>query len=408
MCISFQHGHGNPAAGRRLSVWSGLLLALLCVSDVRADPPVITADLAPQNAQSGATVTFSVTAVQTNTPSALSFLWRRNGVNIPGTLTNIFTNTVTATYTITNVQPMDGGAYSVVVFNDDGVANSAVAGLIVTNTLLIPGSDSFADRYSNPLPLPGGTNRIQSIRASNVGATIESGEPKHGNVPGGASVWFTWLPTQSGVYMIDTRGSDFDTTLGVYVDPGSTVTNVAGVLNSLFVPLENDDAGIPNNYHNSLVAFNVIVSVVAGSNYAVAVDGFYGATGNIVLNITRQPTAGSLPTVINQPQSQTVPFGATVTPSFTTDTNGFSSYQWYRNGVSITGTNSVSAGTTTASLTISNVGAAQVGQYQALLMVGTNAIFTDPASIQIDSQDGGFNANVVANPNSAKRQIKAL
>jgi hypothetical protein len=394
----FRHDHWNPAAGRRLFVWPGLILALLCVSGVRADPPIITADLTPKIAESGTTVTFSVTAVQSNTPSALSFLWRRNGVNIPGTLTNIFTNTATAAYTITNVQPMDGGAYSVVVFNDDGAVKSAVAGLIVTNTLLIPGSDSFADRYYNPLPIPGGQAPTQSIRASNVGATIEPGEPRHGNVPGGASVWFTWSPTQSGVYVIDTRGSDFDTTLGVYEDPGSTVTNVSGLLNSLFVPLENDDAGIPNNYHNSLVAFNVIVSVVAGSNYAIAVDGFYGVTGNIVLNITKQPMAGNLPAIVRQPQSQTVPFGATFTPSFNSDTNGFSSYQWYRNGVSITGTNPVAAGTTDASLTISNVSAAEVGQYQALVMIGNNAIFTDPASLQIDYQDGEFNASAVALP----------
>jgi hypothetical protein len=68
----------------------------------------------------GQTVTF--------TPSVtgalpLSYQWRLNGTNIPG-VTN-------ATYTITNAQPIDAGAYSIVLTNYFGSATSSDAALIV-------------------------------------------------------------------------------------------------------------------------------------------------------------------------------------------------------------------------------------------------------------------------------------
>jgi hypothetical protein len=50
------------------------------------------------------------------------------------------------------------------------------------------------DDFANPTVLPseGGAE------ASNIDATLEPGEPQHGAVPGGASVWFAWTAARSG------------------------------------------------------------------------------------------------------------------------------------------------------------------------------------------------------------------
>lgn len=384
----FLRCHAKQAGGRRRFVWLGLLVVLLCASDVWADPPVITKDLVPQNTQTGATVTFSVTAFQNNAVSALSFQWRRNGANIPGTLTNFFTNSITTTYTITNVQATEGGAYSVSVFNTDGAANSSVVILTVTNVPLVPGSDSFDGR----VPLFDSV----AVRASNFQASIEPGEPQHGNVPGGASIWYTWTieQGQAGIWVIDTRGSDFDTTLGVYTDPG--VGAGIGALTSSGLPtFESDDANFPNNYHNSSVTINAS----PGQSYAIAIDGFYGAKGDTVLNISRL-ASGQVAAIINQPHSQTAASNATVILSFTTD-RPITRYQWFRNGLPAGGIIFTPNGVTNGTFTNLSFSIAQVGQYQAFALVdsaGTNGIFTDPASLQLDFQDGGFNPNAVAVP----------
>jgi uncharacterized delta-60 repeat protein len=83
--------------------------------------PAITSQ--PQNvlASIGATATFSVTA----TGSSPSYQWLFNGTNVLAGVTN-------SSCSITNVQPGNGGTYSVVVSNACGSTTSSNASLIVT------------------------------------------------------------------------------------------------------------------------------------------------------------------------------------------------------------------------------------------------------------------------------------
>ncbi len=108
---------------------------------------------------------------------------------------------------------------------------------------------------------------IGQTTGSNVGATKESGEPTHAST-GGASVWWRWTAPSSGQTTINTNGSSFDTLLGVYT--GSSVGSLAFVAS-------NDDGG---GGLQSLVTF----SAVSGTTYRIAVDGFAGAGGNVILN----------------------------------------------------------------------------------------------------------------------------
>ena len=136
--------------------------------------------------------------------------------------------------------------------------------VLVTGTL---GMGPPNDFFTNAFLISGSSGRTNG---SNVGATKEGGEPDIASNPGGKSVWYRWTPSASGTAIIDTIGSSFDTLLGVY-----TGANVA----SLTLIADNDEI-VPEINSQSRVTF----SVIAGTTYRIAVDGYYGATGSVVLN----------------------------------------------------------------------------------------------------------------------------
>ena len=107
-----------------------------------------------------------------------------------------------------------------------------------------------------------------SAGGANGEATGEIGEPDHaGSSIPLASVWWRWTPAVSGVALIDTCGSDFDTTLAVYT--GSAVDALTEVAS-------NDDGECAPQ---SGVQFDA----TAGTTYVVAVDGKGAATGAVTL-----------------------------------------------------------------------------------------------------------------------------
>ena len=124
------------------------------------------------------------------------------------------------------------------------------------------------DRFSGALTISG---QMGQTTGNNAGAGEESGEPGRGS----RSVWWKWRAPESGTATIDTIGSSFDTTLGVYT--GSRVDD-------LNLIAENDDgAGLQSR---------VVVAVTGGTEYRLRVAGFGGATGNIVLNWNLEPVNG--------------------------------------------------------------------------------------------------------------------
>ncbi|BET69262.1 hypothetical protein ASA1KI_41800 [Opitutales bacterium ASA1] len=127
-----------------------------------------------------------------------------------------------------------------------------------------PANDRFADRAVI-------SNVDTAITTTNVGASIEPGEPKIAGQNGGASLWWTWTSPANATVTISTEGSDFDTLLGVYT---------GNAVNALTEVASNDDIDGPNQ--PSRVTF----SGTAGTIYQIAVDGWEGKTGNITLRIT--------------------------------------------------------------------------------------------------------------------------
>jgi hypothetical protein len=123
------------------------------------------------------------------------------------------------------------------------------------------------DHFTNALVLVG-TNIV--TEAINTEASAEPpSEPNHGGSQAGRSLWWTWVAPSTGVAVIRTEGSSFNTTLGVYT---------GNALNALTLVRSNRNPAV---WGNSAVTFQT----VAGTTYRIAVDGYQGGSGNIVLSL---------------------------------------------------------------------------------------------------------------------------
>jgi Calx-beta domain/Domain of unknown function (DUF4214) len=139
----------------------------------------------------------------------------------------------------------------------------------------VPANDNFANAQTI-------SSCVAILRGNNQSATPEAGEP--GNIPASDripatdpkhSVWFKWIAPVSGNLEVNTNGSDFDTTLGIY-----TGLSAAQRIDW------NDDGG---DGKGSIVS----VPVTAGQTYYISLDGWYSSTftppqessGNFVLSL---------------------------------------------------------------------------------------------------------------------------
>lgn len=138
-----------------------------------------------------------------------------------------------------------------------------------------PANDAFS--AAQPLPTSSGT-----ISGTSVAATKETGEPAHAGDAGGASIWYVWVAPANGSLSLDTSGSGFDTVLGVYT--GASVDALAEKASS-------DDIA-PDN-----AASRVTLSVVAGTPYRIAIDGYGGASGAVTLDWSFRAPVASVSTV---------------------------------------------------------------------------------------------------------------
>jgi hypothetical protein len=223
--------------------------------------------------------------------------------------------------------------------------------------------------------LTGGANRF---------ATREPGEPDHADKPGGKSVWYTWTAPVTGIATFVTRGSTFDTLLAIY--SGTAVSNLTVVAN-------DEDGG---GFFTSGIRFNAFKD----AQYHIAIDGFGGSEGDFVFGWSEEDTPHLLPVIQTQPQGQTVAPGSSATFSvvavriclsghmdcpvpehFPDEEIPLLTYQWLFNGDPI-------PGATLSTLTVSNVGPDNVGNYTVRVtaqeMTHQRSVKSLAASLQIN------------------------
>lgn len=142
-------------------------------------------------------------------------------------------------------------------------------------TLGMPsGNDNFLDRVT----LSGDSG---SLNTQNMVASRELGEPFHGGVVGGASLWYQWTPQFPGVYSFSTCDSTVDSVLAVYT--GTKLNRLQQIAAN-----DNDSFPCSTNDGHSHVAF----LATAGTPYIIAVDGVDGSRGAIKLSWASQGRSG--------------------------------------------------------------------------------------------------------------------
>jgi hypothetical protein len=124
------------------------------------------------------------------------------------------------------------------------------------------------DAFANPLQLSGS---YDYYIGHNINATAEPAEPYHWATTGWTSVWWTWVAPASGVVTFSTDGSNFDTIMAAYT--GSTLSGLTLMAN-------NDDYG---GFSTSQISFYA----TAGVTYHIAVDGYGGWMGAILLTVSQ-------------------------------------------------------------------------------------------------------------------------
>ena len=357
----FQFGTWNPATPT-MNIGESVWISPSGTGSPATNLPsglVINSQPVSVSTNQGSTASFSVGV--TGSPP-ISYFWKLNGNNI--------INATNSTFTIPNAQPTNCGLYSVTVFNQGGIVDSVPVSLTLSSLPPLPLSTTFGSALSLS-PASGGV-----ASGSNVGGIFETGEPFPGNIPGGSPVWVRWQPTSSGVATIDLTGSGLDTLVAVYT--GTNITNL--------VPVAfDDDSGA---YLCSSVSFNAL----AGTDYAIQVDGFYGMAGNLVLSWSITPTGNQLPTILDRPHSQTVSLGAPATLSVLTPASPPLLFQWYQNGVAIS--NAVSATLDFPAVSTNDIGvySVKVTDQSSLLSVTPSP----PALLEINIPQAGAAANTNA------------
>ena len=289
-----------------------------------------------------------------------TYQWLRNGVNIEGAAGSSFT--------IPNIQVVDGSTYTVVATGAGGAITADVC-----NVIVITPSYPLSDNLSNVVisEATGG-----EFSGNNIGSTAEANEPAHGvGQTAKSSVWLAWKAPGNGIATFDTIGSGFDTLVTIHSGPKDKLVPIA---------IDDDSGG----FLTSRVSFNAVKDEV----YYVAIDGFQGVEGQIITHWKFEETAEPLPVIVKEPANLTVLVGApgSLAVEAQSKTGAALLYQWYRDGAPV-------AGATSATFSVASAKSGDVGSYRVKVRHSGNSREAEsaPAIFQVNFLESGLEGAVV-------------
>lgn len=350
-------------------------------------PPTISQHPSSQAVPAGKPLVLDV-IVQDDGLGAVAYQWRKGAEPLP--------NETGSSLVRPAAEASDAGLYSVVVTRvgtESGVKSQIATVDVLVDSLAM--SDSFVSAPLLPvrtLTVAGKVQQRGSGRSNNVGATREVGEPSHAGKIGGRSMWVKWVAPKNGAMQVFTRGSSFDTLLGVY---RSLETPEA--VSRLELVVEDDDGG---GSFTSAVEFNA----VANQTYYFAVDGRLGVEGFIKFGWSFQETFIQSPDIVGAPVDIAAPEGSEVV--FSVVAKNVVSYQWYFN-------NQLVRENTGAEFRIASASAADVGQYKVVVSNGRTektsvanlTLTTDPGTAVTDKS---FDVALLAESGTAQSLASRL
>ncbi len=324
-------------------------------------PPAITSQPQSRTNLAGTDATFNATATGT---LPLNYQWRRNGAPIAGA--------TTASLTLSGVQAVNEGSYSLVVTNVAGSATSSVAVLTVwtppgitsqpQNQTNFAGTDAtFGVAATGTQPLGyqwqwNGTNlagatttslTISNVQTANEGSYVVVITNIAGSLTSAVATLTVWTPpTVVSQPQSRTNLSGTDATFNVVVTGPSPFSyqwrfngsNLPGATDSTFT--------VPAVQTNNAGSFSVVITNLDGG----------------VTSAVATLTVWVLPVITTQPVSRTNLVGTTA--SFTGGASGTQplGYQWQLNGSNVNGA-------TGTALSLNSVQTSDAGSYT---LVATN------------------------------------
>jgi hypothetical protein len=347
-------------------------------------PPVILSPPQSQVVVAGSTVVLGVNAGGT---APLSYIWRKNGINLPAPPISSFT--------LQNVQAADAGNYDVVVYNSAGATLSTPANISIFGAPTI----NVQPQGQSVLPGASVTFTVSATGTAPLGYQWR----KNGvNIPGANSPSFQIFAVTGGdvgaysVVVSNAGGSlaSQDAVLGLVGAPVITqhpvsTTLPAGV-NAVFTTAATGTAPLAYQWlfnENAIPGATTATLVI--SNASIASEGAYRVVvSNAVGTASSSPATLAVtiaPEILQPPQPAAVPAGGTA--AFSVVAIGTApplTYQWRLNGTNI-------AHATGASITINNVSPASLGIYSVVVADGRGSVVSPGAQLSL----GNANPEVV-------------
>jgi hypothetical protein len=319
---------------------------------------VVTADPTNQTECLGGNATFTVTAAG----GALTYQWRKGGVNINGA--------TSASYTITGVVAGDVGSYDVVVSGDCGAPVTSAAATLALNP-----ATSITTQPTAQSACLGGDVTF-NVAATGTGTLTYQWRKAGNNISGATSSSYTITGITAGdvasydVVVTGDCGPVTSASVALAINAATAITNqptaqfgcIGG--NATFSVTATGTGTLTyqwrkagNNITGATSSSYTLTNLTAGdaANYDVVVTGTCGSITSASVALTINPVT----TITGQPVSQSVCVGGNVTFSVTA-TGVNLTYQWRKAGNNI-------SGATSSSYTITGLVAGDAGNYDVVV-----------------------------------------
>jgi len=350
--------------------------------------PSIVSQPVSQVVTEGAFVSFSVSASGT---APLTYQWMKNGAAIPGaTSTSHFIGAATLA---------DAGNYSVRVTNSAGSVTSNAAALTVNALVIAP-----------------------AITSQPVSRTVNEGDAVLFSVSASGTAPFTYQWMKNGASISGAASASHSIAAAALADAGSysvRVTNSAGSVTSntaalavnplVIAPAITSQPVSRTVTEGSTVSFSVSASGTAPFTYqwmknGASISGATSATHSIAAaaladagsySVRVTNSAGSVtsnaatltinplvvaPAITSQPVSRTVTEGGAASFSVSASGTATLTYQWMKNGASI-------SGATSATHSIAAAALADAGSYSVRVTNSAGSVTSNAAALTVNPPD---------------------
>jgi len=344
--------------------------------------PVFTTQPVGRTVTEGGYVTF--TAAASGLPSP-TFQWKKNGSNISGA--------TSASYILSNAAISDAGSYTVVATNSVGAVTSNAANLIVNAATVAPvivsqpGSQTVVSGNAvtflvTATGIPSPTYRWRK-NGSNISGATSASYSISSTTTSSAGTYSVVVTNSAGsvtssgaVLTVNSSPSFTIQPVGQTVTAGDSVTFTASASGSPAPTFQwkRNGSAISGATAASYALSNV-TSANAGS-YTVVATNAAGSVTSATAALTVNP-ASTAPVFTSQPVGQTVVIGNPVTLTATATGTPSPSYQWKKNGVTI-------SGATGASYTLANAALTDEASYTVVASNTAGSVTSNAAVLSVN------------------------